>query len=133
MTTTTLPGDEGERRRDAAHALLAAHRAVYVRRGRRALLEQLLLSGTASADDVRALVRLPDGIDPRCLGPVPGPLRRARIIRRADYMPSHRPERHASIIAVWQLADRAAACDWLGAHPDLPDVEPGPKQATLFG
>jgi len=110
---------EGERRKLSAHALLAARRAVYLRRGQRALLLRLLDAGTATADDVRAAVELPADIDPRCLGAVPGALARAGLVRRIDYAPSHRPERYASIVAVWQLADHAAALDWLAAHPDL--------------
>ena len=43
---------EGERRKDAAHALLETHRDVYIRRARRALLLRLLEVGTATADDV---------------------------------------------------------------------------------
>ena len=89
------------------------------------MLLRLLDAGTATADDVRAAVELPDGIDPRCLGAVPGPLADAGIIRRADYRPSSRPERHASIIAIWALADRAAALAWLAVHPELPDPSEG--------
>jgi hypothetical protein len=43
---------EGERRKSAAHALLTAHRDVYLRRARRALLTRLLSHDEATADDV---------------------------------------------------------------------------------
>jgi hypothetical protein len=114
---------EGLRRRDAAHVLLAARRAVHVRRGQRALLGQLLRCGSATADDVRGLVQLPADIDPRCLGTVPVALARADIIRAAGYVRSTRPAAHARPVLRWQLADRAAALAWLATHPELPDIE----------
>lgn len=119
---STVP-TEGERRRDAALDLLAARRAVYVRRGQRALLLRLLggVDDTATADDVRAAVPLPEDVDPRCLGGVPRPLAQAEIVRHAGYRPTRRPERHAAPTAVWELADRAAAWAWLASHPDMPD------------
>ena len=117
---------EGERRKDAAHSLLEARREVYIRRARRALLLRLLEAGTATADDVaESSGPAPEGIDARFLGTVPGPLARARIIRRAGFVASSRPSRHASTLSVWQLADRAGAIAWLARNPDLPEPEPG--------
>lgn len=113
---------EGERRRDAAHALLVARRECIVRRGRRALLLALINRGTATADDVRSAVRLPPEIGPRCLGAVPGELARAGLIRRIGYTPSTRPTAHARPTAVWELLDADGARLWLSRHPDLPDV-----------
>jgi hypothetical protein len=114
--------EEGESRKDAAHALLEARRDILIRRARRALLIRLLESGTATADDVAdrigpTAVR----IDPRWLGTVPGPLALAGIIRRVGYTKSARPIRHASVIGVWELADRAGAMAWLDRNPDPPD------------
>jgi len=114
---------EGGRRKDAAHARLEARRQVLVRR---ALLSHLLFTGTATADDVADLIGAPpEDIDPRFLGTVPGPLAHASIIRVAGYEKSCRPSRHASILTVWQIADRAAVLAWLARNPDLPDPEPG--------
>ena len=59
---------EGEEIKAEKLAMLEARREVYVRRGRRAMLETLLRNGTATADDVRAEVELPSDIDARCLG-----------------------------------------------------------------
>jgi hypothetical protein len=116
--------EDGERRKDAAHDLLEARRDILIRRARRALLTHLLDADTATADDVAALIGpTPDGIDPRFLGTVPGPLARAGIIRRVGFDPSARPSRNASILSRWELADRAAAVAWLDTHPDLPDPE----------
>ncbi len=110
----------GERRKDAAHALLTVRRDSLIRRARRALLIRLLDVGTATADDVADGIGPSDpDIDPRWLGTVPGPLATAGIIRRIGYDQSSRPIRHASVISVWELADRAAALAWLAHHPEI--------------
>ena len=113
---------EGERLKVDALALLEARRQVYVCRGRRALLAAMLEGdGTATADDVYAAVELPAGIDPRCLGSVPGRLAYDGIINPAGFVHTTRPERHASWLRVWALVDRAAAVRWLVDNSDLPD------------
>ncbi|MCK4340916.1 MAG: hypothetical protein KAY37_04255 [Phycisphaerae bacterium] len=124
---------EGERRKLDAHALLAARRAVYVLRGRRALLTALCYRGEATADDVRRAVALPDDVDPVCLGVVPGPLARAGIIESDGFAKSTRPESHARPVQVWRLADRAAAVAWLATHPDRSDpAQPIAGSATTL-
>ena len=101
------------------------HRETLIRRGRRALLGAMLAGdGTATADDVRAAVELPDGINANLFGAVPGLLARAGIIRLARLRLSARPERHRGINRVWQLADGPAALAWLAMHPDRPGPEP---------
>lgn len=114
---------EGVRRRDAAHDLQHVHRDCLIRRGQRVLLLTLLDRGTATADDVRAGIDLPDGIDPVCLGAVPTALARAGIIRRAGYVETTRPVAHARPVSVWVIADHAAAVAWLDSYPDLPTPE----------
>ncbi len=106
----------GEELKEAALAEFEGLRREIVLRARRALLMHLLVHGTATADDVRDLVELPDGISPTCLGAVPGALARAGIIRRAGHIPSKRPERHASPTAVWELLSETAAVEWLAEH-----------------
>lgn len=126
---------EGERRRDAALDLLRERRAVYVRRAQRALLTAALDRGTGTADDVAAAMDLPPDLDGRLLGAAPGALAHAGLICLAGYVRSTRPERHASVIAVWTLADRAAAVAWLRDNPDLPDLDGDAadvRQLTLF-
>jgi len=133
--SATPPPSEGERRKLAAHALLEARHAVFVNRGRRALLLAMLADDLSqgSADDVRDAVTLPADIDPVCLGCVPSPLVRAGIIRRAGYRPSVRAAGHARPVTVWRLIDRAAACRWLTEHPDRPDPTPeGDAGPALF-
>ena len=112
---------EGETRKADALATLVERRAVYVRRGQRALLTALLAGGSATADDVRDAVDLPRGIDPVCLGAVPTALARARIIYRDGYAPTSRPTAHARPVSLWRLSDRNKALRWLADHPELPD------------
>ena len=126
----TLQGvAEGERRKLDAHATLEARRELFILRGRRALLLRLLDEGEATADDVRAAVELPDGIDPVCLGTVPGELARAGIVERIGFAKTARPEAHARPVSVWRLVDRAAAITWLAAHHDRPDPLPAEVNA----
>ena len=115
--------DEGERRRDAALDLLRERRAALVRRGARLLAGRLLETGTATLDDIAAELETPPDVDRRLLGAIPATLAKAGVAALAGYVRSTRPERHASVLAVWQLTDRDAALAWLDAHPDLPDVD----------
>lgn len=129
MTSTP---NEGERRKLDAHAMLEARREVFVNRGRRELLMAALLNGTATADDVRDAVKLPDGVDPVCLGSVPGPLARANIISRAGYAPTQRAAGHGRPVTVWLLIDHTAAMNWLRNHPDPYDAEGNPKRMVVW-
>ncbi len=112
MTGTILSltdGTEGERRKREALSLLQSRRAVFVRRGRRALLFRLVAVGEATADVVRVSVTLPPDLNPKLFGAVPGPLAEAKIIRPAGFVRTSRPQGHARPVTVWALADRAAA------------------------
>lgn len=111
---------DGKRCRDAAHDLHHQYRDVVIRCAQRVLLRTLLQHGTATADDVRAGIDLPVGVDPVCLGAVPTPLARAGIIHRAGYAITTRGVAHARPVSVWELLNRTAAETWLIAHPDLP-------------
>lgn len=125
----------GGERRDKILEAFEDQRDGHVLRGRRALLKALLQDGTATCDVVYDAVRLPSDIDPRCLGGVPGPLCRAGIIRKhaKRYVPSSRPQRNASPVSLWELADREAAERWLIEHPDKVDTpdEKGPTVAAV--
>jgi hypothetical protein len=137
MITTSNRKASGTTGRDAAIELLESRRLVFVNRGRRALLLRLLTGEPATADDVRAVVELPETIDPVCLGAVPGSLARAGIITRAGFVATARPDAHARPVSVWSLADREAALEWLRGHPDkpdpMPDEEERRRQLTLPG
>ncbi len=119
-TTHNCGRVEGERRRDNALDLLSERREAVIRQAQRALLRLLLDRGTATADDVRSLVELPPGVNPKVFGAAPGALARLYIIEAAGFTPSCRPVAHARPVRVWQLIDRSAAEDWLRAHPPLP-------------
>lgn len=112
---------EGERRKAKSLALLADHREAVLRRAQRALLTVLLETGSATIDDVRELVELPPGVNPKVFGAAPGVLARAGIIEAAGFTKTCRPTAHARPVSVWTLADRAKALRWLNVHPDLPD------------
>jgi len=125
---------EGERRKADALDLLAVHRESVGRSAQRALIRLLLDHGTATADDVRGLVDLPDGLNPKLFGATPSPLAKRGIIAADGFTRSCRPEAHARPITVWQLIDRSAAEQWLLAHPPLPapdDTSPT-VQGLLF-
>jgi hypothetical protein len=122
----------GESRKADALDLLESQREVYVRRGRRALLEALLRNGSATADDVRKAVKLPARINPKVFGSIPGGLAKLRIIEQAGFAKTCRPEGHARPLALWRLVDRDAAEGWLQDHPDLPDPGGPEKQRSLF-
>jgi hypothetical protein len=114
---------EGERRRDAATALLAVNREVLVRRGCRLFVRHLLETGTATADDIAEAIETGPEIDRRLLGTVPLRLVRAEIAELDGYRRSTRPERHASVIAIWRLTDRDAAMRWLAENPLLSELK----------
>lgn len=109
--------NEGERRKNEALSMLAERREPLVRQAQRALLERLLVAGTATADDVRDVVELPPGVDPKAFGAVPGALARAGIIRADGFEKTARPEAHARPVTRWTLANRCKAERWLSDHP----------------
>jgi hypothetical protein len=135
VKTNTQGRNEGELRKADAFDLLQAHRNVYILCGRRALLTCLLAVGEATADDVREMVELPTGLDPKLFGAVPSPLAKAGIIRAVGYAKTCRPTAHARPLTVWRLADRGAAERWLSENPDpsedAEDQADGPQGRLL--
>jgi hypothetical protein len=115
----------GEGRKQAAHASLEARRGQCIRHCRRAFLVHLLEHGGGTIDDVRDVISVPAGIDPKVFGAVPGALARAGIIERCGFTTSTRAVAHARPITVWELTDAAKARDWLEANPPWADVVPG--------
>ena len=90
-------------------------------------------NGTATTDDVRAVVELPPDIDPKLFGTVPHRLAYDRVIRNAGRVKTTRAIAHGRWVELWGLADRAAAEAWLRNHPDLPDPDQGDAvQGVLF-
>jgi hypothetical protein len=111
---------EGEACRDAALNLLRVHRAAIIRDLTRAAVRLALERGEITADDVRAVAPIPPGIRPVVVGAAIRDLADAGIIHRVGYRNSTRPAAHARPLAVWRLADAAAALAWLAAHPPTP-------------
>jgi hypothetical protein len=122
LTPSAAGRNEGERRRDAALQLLRDRRAVLVRRVQRAYLQHLLVCGPDTCDPVRALVPLPDEIDPRLVGAAVGALAKSGLIQSVGRRRSTRPEAHARQLDVWAIVDPAAATTWLTGNPDIPDA-----------
>jgi hypothetical protein len=125
----------GEQRRDSVLACLESAKDAVLLRARRALITAALGKGEATADDVYPAVELLAGRDPRCLGAVAPPLVKAGIIRAAGYVKSTRPNRNASPIVRWELADAEAARRWLAENRDEPDrpEDENARQLTLPG
>jgi hypothetical protein len=122
---------DGERRCDAALDRLRQHRAALVRLVQRAMLRLLLDSGPSTTDPVRAVVPIPDRIDPRLVGAAVRGLAELSLIYRAGLSRSMRPEAHRRDLPLWAIADREGALAGINLNPELPDPEPG-EQLSLF-
>ncbi len=109
----------GEARKRYTQSLFETHSESLVIAGRRALLLKVLESGSATIDDVRAVVPLPLTANAKAFGAVPGALAKAGIIRDAGFVKSTRSIAHSRPITRWELVDAAKAYDWLAAHPAL--------------
>ena len=127
------PKNEGERRKGEAFANIEAHREVILLRARRVFCSVLIEKGKATIDDVRAVIVLPDGMNPVCLGPVPTPFARLRLIERAGFIQTTRAEGHARPVSIWELKSPNGVAQWLLDHPDRPpEVEPSKEQKSLW-
>jgi hypothetical protein len=111
---------QGERLKAEAFARMENCNDTLLVRGRRALLNKALTDGVASADDVRDVVPVPDGVNPKVFGPVPSPLAKANIIRPRRPIKTRRAVGHARYITEWELIDPQAAVRWLFENPEPP-------------
>ncbi|HUE71431.1 MAG TPA: hypothetical protein VMP01_11155 [Pirellulaceae bacterium] len=109
---------EGRRRKDAALSHLELRRAAFIRRARREFLHVLLARGSATSDDLRQRLELPEGIDPKVFGAVPGALAKAGIIAQDGFATTARPEAHARPVGIWKLVNRQLAEKWLAENRD---------------
>lgn len=123
---------EGEKLKRNAHSLLVERRAALIQRARRAFVGVLLERGEACADDVRALVPVPIGINPVAFGPVGAHFAELKIAAADGYVKTTRPEAHARPIQRWILIDRAEAIGWLASNPEQADPAPEPYAGDLF-
>lgn len=114
---------DGAARRDAALDLIRRTRAELVCTLGRAAVLHLLRHGTVSADDVRQLVPIPDGISPKVTGVIFADLVADGVLRRVGDRKSTRRVAHARRISVWACADPVAATAWLAEHPPLPPTD----------
>lgn len=115
---------EGRKRRDAAHFVLLVRRERFVRAAQRQMLLHLLEYETATIDNVRAVVSLPEDIAPCLFGPSIRALSVGGLIERVGFEQTSRPVAHARENKVWRLTERQAALDWLRDHPDMLQVKP---------
>jgi hypothetical protein len=114
-------GDSGEALRDAALELLATRRPALVRDIQRAAVRLAHTAETFTADDLRARVVIPAGINPVVVGAALRALAVAGVIRKDGTRNSTRKLAHARPNAVWTLADSTKAAAWLAANP-TPDA-----------
>lgn len=103
---------------------LRAQYAAWIRLGRRIFIKLLIRHGKASIDDVRDLLTLPIGIDPKLFGAIPKGSGFDKIIEPTDYVRTRRRIAHGRPITLWRLKDLGAAQEWLRSHPALPDEAP---------
>ena len=108
--------DEGKRRRDVALTHLREHRADIIRKLQFAAIRVALETGTTCADDVRELVAIPPGMSANVVGAAFRELVADGLLVCIGSRHSKRPAAHARSIAVWRLADSAAASAFLTAH-----------------
>ncbi len=106
-------GADGEARRDAALDLLLVHRGPLIRQIQAAAVRTAIEQWEVCADDVRALVPIPDGVNPKVVGAVFASLGRSQILQCIGFKKSTRPEAHARPIGKWRLANRSAAIKFL--------------------
>ena len=114
----SAPISTGQELKAAAFDLLEVTREEIILKARRRFGDALLRNGEATTDDAREGLEIPEGVDPVCLGAVPGFLARQGIIRRVGYRPSLRPEAHARPLSIWGLLDASKLLAWLAAHPE---------------
>ena len=100
---------DGEHLRDEAHGQLRAHRQHLIRAGEQVLMRKIIETGSATIDDVRAVVPCPPGIDPRFFGAIPGPLAKCGAIKPIGITRTKREVAHARLLIKWGLGDLSKA------------------------
>jgi hypothetical protein len=113
MTSLPSAPADGQSLRDSAFGLLRIRRQQLIRQCSIAAIRHGLLNDEVTSDDVRAVVPIPLGINPKLIGAVFNGLATAGILKRTGSRNSVRPESHARPISVWQLVDVSAAKRWL--------------------
>lgn len=80
-------------------------RAAVIASAQRAMLDVLRDQPTASADDIRPRVTIPDGVHPAVIGCAIAGLHRDGLIAPVATIATSRPAGHAHLMRVWRLAD----------------------------
>jgi hypothetical protein len=111
-------GAEGRRRKEAAVSDLEIRRSAFIRHARREFLHILLAHDLATSDDLRERLKLPEGVNPKLFGAVPGALAKAGIITQDGFARTTRPQAHGRPVAIWRLVNRQLAQEWLATHRD---------------
>ncbi len=102
---------------DKVRTPLQMTRAGVIRAAQRALIDAIIRNGEASADDIRAVVVIPDGIHPAVIGTAVYLLARDGIIVPVNTVTAQRPIAHAHLMRVWRLADPDQGNVWLASNP----------------
>jgi hypothetical protein len=86
---------------------------------KRAALSIVLAQGVVSADDIRGVVTIPKGIDPRIVGPAINALKLDGWLEEIGMHRTTRRVAHRRCVRDWRLkAERPAAEKYLADHPD---------------
>ena len=92
----------------------------------RALIQAIFLNGEACADDIRAVVEIPDGIHPSVIGSAVQGLAREGLIVAVKTQTAARPVAHSHLFRVWRLADQDRATAWLASRKTETKTDVGP-------
>lgn len=96
------------------------NRQLVIAYGQRVFLQDLFELGISTAEHVRDLVPLPEGMHPTVFAEVPKQLEKAGVIARAGFVLSRRTVRHKAPVSLWRIVDRRAAQAWHDRLPILP-------------
>jgi hypothetical protein len=97
----------------------------------RTALTIVLRQGVVSADDVRKLVPIPEGIDPRIVGPAFLALKNEGWLEEIGGHRTGRPVAHRRTVRDWRLQGDRQAVERLAAKLS-PATEPASKERGLF-
>lgn len=101
MNAVQLSLDQALRRRDLALAQLEGHYPRWLDRARAVAEEICRRWGTVTADDIRAVLAIPEGVHHNVVGSIfKGPR-----WERVDWQQSEQPQGHGRWIGVWRLRD----------------------------
>lgn len=95
----------GRQGRDSALDLLERTRAAYIKAARATAVQISIRHGEVTSDAVREALPVPEGLDPRCLGPVFASAPPGFRWERTGYRQTRAKQAHARPISVWRLVN----------------------------